>query len=75
LAEGNLTFNIRNAVLMRRGEKQVAQYFIELADEMLELFDMDWKDFKKYATKCQQGKGRFDNYVLSVVLPLVKASH
>lgn len=68
----NLTFNIRNAILMRRGEKQVCHWFIQLADEMTPLFSMPWKDLKKLAIKCQSGSGKFDHYILTVVVPLMK---
>jgi hypothetical protein len=69
-----LTFNIKNAILMRRGEKQVCHYWIDLCNEMLPMFDMSWKDLKKIASKCQAGNGRFDAYILSVVVPAVKYS-
>lgn len=75
LASEKLTFNIRNAILMRRGEKQVCHYYIELCDQMLPLLDLDWKDLKKIASKCQNGTGKFDAYVIGVIVPLVKAGN
>lgn len=74
LARDDLTMNIRNAVIMRRGEKQVLQYYIDLAKEVIPMTKMPWKDLKKIAAKCVSGKGRFDNYITYVIAPLVKAS-
>jgi histone-lysine N-methyltransferase SETD3 len=47
LADPTITSNIRNAVLMRRGEKQVLEYYADLANEIRPLFDMQWSQFKK----------------------------
>jgi hypothetical protein len=70
----NLTFNQRNCVIVRRGEKQVLQYYIDLADHCMPYFDMPWSTLKKMAQKMENAKveGRFDCYMLNVVAPLVK---
>jgi len=71
LASGELKdSNIRNCVVMRRGEKQVLRWFIDLAEKALPLLDMPWKDLKRTAAK--SSKGTFEHYVNSVVVPLVK---
>ena len=41
-----LTMNERNAILMRKGEKEVGLYYIELEQEMDKLVALPWKDFK-----------------------------
>jgi len=66
--------NERNCVLMRRGEKQVLHYFVDLADRAIPLLRMPWKDLKRAAAKSYSGKfGTFDYYVTSTVVPLVKS--
>jgi histone-lysine N-methyltransferase SETD3 len=71
--EKKLTTNIRNAILMRRGEKEVLMYYIQLAKEVVPLLEKPWKDLKKVAAKCSTGKGKFDQYITAVVVPLGKA--
>jgi hypothetical protein len=55
------------------GEKEVLQFFIDLEKECVPLLQMPWKDLKKIAAKCQSGKGRFDQYITMVIVPLVKS--
>jgi len=64
--------NYRNSVVMRRGEKEVFQWFVDLADKMIPYLNMAWKDVRKISAKCQQGTSTFDHYVTAVVAPLVK---
>lgn len=64
--------NQRNCVVMRRGEKRVLQWFIDLADKTIPMLRKPWKDLKRIAAKCYQGTTGFDTYVTSVVVPLVK---
>jgi len=71
-AKRKLSMNIRNAVLMRRGEKEVLQYYVDLAKECVPLLSRPWKDLKRMSAKA--GKGRFDQYITTVVAQLVKAS-
>lgn len=74
LADPTLSSNIRNAVLMRRGEKQVLHYYAELAGAVKPLVDMPWRDFKKLMAKAKTA-GKFDAYINSVIVPLIKADH
>lgn len=46
LKDDSLTFNQRNCVLFRSGEKEILVYFIEFADLCLSLLDMKFKDAK-----------------------------
>eukprot|EP00455_Lapot_gusevi_P048107 TRINITY_DN65_c0_g1_i4.p1 TRINITY_DN65_c0_g1~~TRINITY_DN65_c0_g1_i4.p1 ORF type:complete len:184 (-),score=92.33 TRINITY_DN65_c0_g1_i4:470-1021(-) len=72
LKNPNLTMNERNCILMRRGEKEVFQFYIDLHDTCVPLLQTPWKDLKRIAAKKYSGDGRFDAYVTSVVAPLVK---
>jgi histone-lysine N-methyltransferase SETD3 len=72
LAEEIKDWNIRNCVVMRRGEKQVLRWFIDLADKALPLLDMPWKDLKRTAAKNQGSKGSIEQYISNVVVQLVK---
>lgn len=64
--------NLRNCVVQRRGEKQVLKWFIDVATQAVPFLNLPWKDLKRVAAKCYQGTSRFDFYVTSVVVPLVK---
>jgi len=68
-----IAWNLKNCLLMRRGEMEVCHYYVELAEKCIPLLEMPWKDLKKYAAKCYSGKGKFDQYITLVVVPLVKA--
>eukprot|EP00475_Leptophrys_vorax_P032893 TRINITY_DN5128_c0_g1_i1.p1 TRINITY_DN5128_c0_g1~~TRINITY_DN5128_c0_g1_i1.p1 ORF type:complete len:614 (-),score=186.52 TRINITY_DN5128_c0_g1_i1:64-1905(-) len=77
LKEEKLTFNIRNAILMRRGEKQVCHFFVELANSIIPLFEMPvpkireaLKKLKKKMAK-QNIENTLEKYVTGVVIPLV----
>jgi histone-lysine N-methyltransferase SETD3 len=72
LKRTDLTFNIRNCILMRRGEKQVAQFFIDLADAAIPLLEMNWQEFLVACEPYRSGHGRFDNYVQETVRQLVR---
>jgi histone-lysine N-methyltransferase SETD3 len=71
-----LTFNIKNCILMRRGEKQVCHYFIDLANSICPLFEKtvpEIKDsMKKLKKKLKKTNYDFDKYVTSVLIPLVE---
>jgi len=67
-----ITWMVKCCLLVRRGEKEVLHYYVELAEKCVPLLEMPWKDLKKYAAKCYSGKGKFDQYITLVVVPLVK---
>merc|ERR1719491_1439862 len=56
LASGKLKMysNERNAVIMRRGEKKVLTFFIDLGMKAIKLLGMQWKDLKRIAAQCYQ---------------------
>jgi len=64
--------NERNAVVMRRGEKHVLNWYVELAVKAVKLLKMPWKDLKRIAAKCYQSQDLHDHYITMVVVPLVK---
>lgn len=64
--------NIRNAIVMRRGEKQVLHYYIDLYERCSRLFEIPWKDLKREAAKCYNSTKPDDIYITNVVVPLVK---
>jgi len=72
VAEGIDDFNLRNCVIMRRGEKQVLNWFIRVADQGIPFLKLPWKDLKRAAAKSYKGTDPFDYYVTNVVVPLVK---
>jgi len=75
LASGSVTDNnVRNCIVMRRGEKQVLNWYINLADKCIPLLQMPWKDLKRATAKCYQSSSAFDHYIKEVVVPIVKRS-
>ena len=43
LEDTELTFNQRNCVLFREGEKKILVFLINIAQKIIPLFDMDFK--------------------------------
>ncbi|CEO98985.1 SET domain-containing protein [Plasmodiophora brassicae] len=74
LASSDLTNNIRNAIVMRRGEKRVLHFFIEFVDDMVPLLSLPKSDMRWIFKSCQRREyaGTFDLYITSVVEPLVE---
>jgi len=64
--------NLRNCVVMRRGEKEVLDWFIDLANKAIPLLALNWRDLKRAAAKSYQGNSKFDAYVTGAIVPLVK---
>ena len=64
----------RNCVIVRRGEKHVAAYYIALADMCLPLLQQSWVQLKKVAVQIndRREEGRFDPYIANVIIPLVR---
>ncbi len=48
LEREDLTFNERNCVLFRSGEKEILTFLIDMADYVLKLLEMKFKDAKKF---------------------------
>eukprot|EP00479_Gromia_sphaerica_P013998 TRINITY_DN809_c0_g2_i3.p1 TRINITY_DN809_c0_g2~~TRINITY_DN809_c0_g2_i3.p1 ORF type:complete len:281 (-),score=92.73 TRINITY_DN809_c0_g2_i3:406-1164(-) len=64
--------NIRNAIVMRRGEKEVLHYYLDLTKRCSHLLDLQWKDLKREAAKCYNSEQAADVYITTVVVPLVR---
>ena len=78
LADTNLHPNIRNAVLMRRGEKEVLTFYAQLAAEVQAVVNMPRKDFKRWTIKRgthNPKPTKFDAYIDSIIVPLIKTDH
>jgi len=67
-----MDMNHRNCIMMRSGEKETLHWYIELANKAIPMLKMSWKDLKRVAAKCNQQRNRFNYYVTSVIVPLVK---
>jgi len=57
LAEGKLTMNVRNCVLMRRGEKEVCHAYIDLVATLDEVKDFDHRRLRKHLARHVNNKG------------------
>jgi histone-lysine N-methyltransferase SETD3 len=57
LAEEKLTMNVRACVLMRRGEREVLQAYIDLDQTIQTVKDMDLRQLKKYLSRHVNNKG------------------
>lgn len=66
--------NERNAVVMRRGEKRVYDFYINIARKGIKYLSTPYTDLKRVAQKLQRSNEKIDNYILTVVVPLVKRS-
>lgn len=79
LASDALSSNVRNAVLMRRGEKQVLAFYAGLSAAVTPILDMQRKDFKKFTQRRPAAnaanRGKYDAYIDSIIVPLIKADH
>jgi len=69
-----LSMNIRNCILMRRGEKEVLHHYIDLYTAARSLASKPWPEVRaehnqRVANKC---RGPFDHYLTTVLVPLIK---
>ena len=67
----DLTFNQRNCVLFRSGEKEILHFLIELGDHVLNLLDLKLKDAKKLSqslpNKFDSCRDYLQNYVMRLI--------
>jgi len=68
-----LTFNERNCILFRSGEKRILVFLIETAEKMLELSHMSQKEAKKDFNKFKHFDMTMD-YFKNVILPILPNS-
>lgn len=67
----NLSFNERNCVLFRKGEKEILHFYKDFSQYMLNLMSLKFKEAKKEA---QQLPKEFDSareYIHHAILPLI----
>lgn len=64
--------NQRNVILMRRGEKEVLTFYVELARTCIPLFKLHWKDLKQLTIKHFRDDSAKSQYIQWVVAVLVK---
>lgn len=74
LADSSISSNVRNAIVMRRGEKLVLEYYLALLDHVAQIVELPWSQFKKHVAKLS-GKGIFDAYITTVIVNLKKNDH
>jgi len=66
-----LTFNVRNALLMRSGEKVILKHIIDTANILTTYFDYDLTGIRKHL-KTDKLKEDQKNYIKKVIQPLIK---
>lgn len=78
LEAGSLTMNIRNCVVMRRGEKEILHAYIALNNHLSKVKDYDVKKLQKYLAKHIKGRGpepsidwRMEKYFEELWVPLL----
>jgi len=57
-SDKGLTMNQRNCVVMRRGEKEILQAYVDLAKHISKVENYDAKKLNKYLAKHIKGRGR-----------------
>ncbi|CAI2360645.1 unnamed protein product [Moneuplotes crassus] len=72
-ADEGLTFNTRNVLLMRSGEKKILRHLIETADIMLRYLDYGLTETRKQMKEDKLKKDQ-EVYIKKVIQPLIKMS-
>ena len=74
LVHEKLSARQRNCIMLRRGEKLVYLSLLGMAESCSSLLRASWKELKRIVqTELTSGAGEHDEYIASVVVPLVKA--
>jgi len=74
LDQPKLPWNTRNCVVMRRGEKRLLLYYAHMYEKCAALLQRPWKELDQVVAKeHSSGKADYDDYITTVVVPLVKA--
>lgn len=63
LKREDLTFNGRNCVLFRSGEKEILVFLIEMSDYVLKLLEMKFKDAKKFTQNLPKNMNSCRDYL------------
>ena len=75
LERDNLTFNERNCVLYRSGEKEIMLFMIELADYVLNVLEMKFKDAKKHTQTLPRKMESCRDYLQTHVVKLLATNN
>lgn len=70
-AECFMSFNERNCVLFRAGEKEILHFYIEFADYMTSLLQMKWKDAKKETQQLPKQFETARDYIQQSIMPIM----
>ena len=74
LKREDLTFNHRNCLLFRSGEKEILHFLSELADYVLRLLSMSFREAKKDAQLIPikfEATGAVRDYLHNIVMPMI----
>ena len=63
LKREDLTFNERNCVLFRSGEKEILVFLMEMSDYVLKLLEMKFKDAKKFTQNLPKNMNSCRDYL------------
>mmetsp|Transcript_10316 Transcript_10316/g.8871 ORF Transcript_10316/g.8871 Transcript_10316/m.8871 type:complete len:203 (+) Transcript_10316:1203-1811(+) len=69
LKKNDLSYNIRNAILLRSGEKEILEYMIKFVDKCLPLFSMPLKQVRKVMVLPSHNE--YIEYIKRVVIPIM----
>ena len=70
-AENNLTFNEKNCVLIRKGEKEILEYLVSCADKAAELGKLTFSEAKEAMSKWEGHDKRCEPYFNRILLNLI----
>jgi hypothetical protein len=70
-----LSFNERNCVLFRSGEKEILHFFIEFSEYMTSLLGMKFKEAKKETQQLPKQFETARDYIHRSILPLTLANN
>ena len=66
-----LSFNLRNCVLFREGEKEILHFYIEFSDYMTSLCSMKFREAKKETQQLPKQFESARDYIHQSIMPLL----
>ena len=69
--ENNLTFNEKNCVIIRKGEKEILHYMVSCADKVSELAKLTVDEAKDQMSKLEHQDKRCESYFTNVFFKLI----
>jgi len=64
--------NVRNCIVMRRGEKEILHWYIKLADTCIPMLELSYGSLQRQCGHHVENVTALDEYVMVVVFPLVR---